>query len=96
MNRIISALALTTLLASPALALDLKSARSGGLVCEGSDGFIAAVGAPSKDVGMLVASVNEGRAKEYAKISSANGQSPAVVGALAAEQLIAKGNRACK
>ena len=69
-----------------AMALDLQSARSSGMVKENSDGYIEAVQSTS-EVNALVSEVNGKRKKEYERISKENGQSVDVVGKLAAEQL---------
>ena len=73
--------------AFPAMALDLHSARSSGLVGEARDGY-AEVIVDRADVQSLVADVNAKRKAEYARISQENGQSVDVVAKLAAEKII--------
>lgn len=73
--------------AFPAFALDLHAARGNGSVGEQADGFVAAL-KPSPEVTALVADVNAKRKQEYARISAQNGQSVAVVGKVAAQQII--------
>ncbi len=88
--------ALLFVIASPAMALDLAAARAAGSVCEQADGFIAAKSA-SPDVNQLVSDVNAKRRTEYAKISSQKGQTVAVVGQLAAQQIASQpGVAPCK
>ena len=74
------------LIAAPALALDLHSARSQGLVGEKADGYVAAI-TPSAEVNELVNEVNAKRRAEYTRISKQNGQSVDVVSKLAAPQI---------
>ncbi|MFA6280185.1 MAG: YdbL family protein [Bdellovibrionales bacterium] len=75
------------LTATPALALDLHSARSTGLVGEKADGYAQALKA-TPEVQALVADVNAKRQQEYARISKENGQPTSVVAKLAAQQII--------
>ncbi|MFA4994188.1 MAG: YdbL family protein [Bdellovibrionales bacterium] len=75
------------LIATPALALDLHQARSGGQVGELTSGYVAAI-AQTPEVKALVADVNAKRSQEYARISKQNGQSVDVVAKLAAQQII--------
>lgn len=86
--------ALITLIALPAFALDLHTARANGDVAEQPDGFIKAV-KTSPEVNTLVTEVNAKRLAEYSRISKQNGQPVDVVGKLAAPQIaksIAAGN----
>lgn len=76
-----------SLIALPALALDLQQARASGMVGEKLDGYIAALN-PSADVSALVADVNAKRKAEYARISSKNGQPVEVVAKLAAQEIV--------
>lgn len=77
------------LMALPAFALDLHSARSSGVIVELPTGYVKAA-KPSAEVDALVAEVNAKRRAEYERISKQNGQSVDVVGKLAAPE-IAKG-----
>lgn len=62
------------LLAAPAVALDLDSARRTGVVGERADGFLGAVQAnPAPEVTALVNEVNEKRRTEYAAIAKRTG-----------------------
>ena len=86
--------ALTALIALPALALDLHTARASGAVAETPDGYIVAK-KPTAEVNALVSEVNGKRRAEYERISKQNGQTVEVVGKLAAPQIqksIAAGN----
>jgi uncharacterized protein YdbL (DUF1318 family) len=89
MNRMLCVFVFTMLMSANAWAIDLQTARSQGMVAEGSDGYIMGL-ATSGDVGNLVRDVNAKRQEEYARISSANGQPVDVVAKLAAPQIIAK------
>ncbi len=92
-KQIVMALA-ALLVALPAYALDLHSARASGAVAELPTGYIKAV-TPSAEVNALVADVNAKRKAEYTRISKENGQSVELVGQLAAPQIaksIAAGN----
>jgi len=80
---------LGVLVALPAFALDLHSARSAGQVGEKLDGYVAAVQA-TPDVNALVADVNAKRQQEYARISKEKGQPVDVVAKLAAQEIITK------
>jgi len=80
---------LGALIALPALALDLQSARSAGAVGEKLDGYVTAL-KPDPDVQALVAGVNTKRKAEYARISGQNGQPVDVVAKLAAQEIIDK------
>ena len=86
MKKLIIAMALGCLLASPALALDLHAARAQGSLGEQADGYVAVL-KPGSDVQALAADVNAKRKQEYARISKSNGQSASVVGTLAAQQI---------
>jgi uncharacterized protein len=78
---------LLTFFALPTLALDLQSARDGGIVGEKTDGYIAVV-TPSPAAEALAQSVNAKRKEEYARISAQNGQPVDVVAQLASNQII--------
>ena len=78
--------ALAALIAFPAFALDLHTARKTGVVAETAEGFIKAVKS-SPEVDALVAEVNAKRMAEYQRISKENGQPVDVVGKLAAPQI---------
>lgn len=79
--------AIALVLAAPAYALDLHSARASGVVAETSEGYIKAV-KPSAEVNALVSEVNAKRRAEYERISKQNGQPVDVVGKLAAPQIM--------
>lgn len=85
--RFLSLLLLATLIASPAWALDLASARGQGLVGEKLDGYIAPL-QMTGEVNNLVGEVNAKRQQEYARISKQNGQPVDVVAKLAAQEII--------
>lgn len=85
-SRFILAALLSLAVATPALALDLHSARASGAVAETPEGYIKAV-KPSAEVDALVSEVNAKRRAEYERISKQNGQPVDVVGKLAAPQI---------
>jgi uncharacterized protein YdbL (DUF1318 family) len=86
LHAIIGAVMLT-LLALPAFALDLHSARSAGQVGEKADGYAAAI-THSPAVDALVVDVNAKRQAEYTRISKEKGQPVSVVAKLAAQEII--------
>ena len=86
MKKLLLVSAFVVTFAANAMALDLQSARSSGMVKENSNGYIEAVESTA-EVSALVSEVNAKRKKEYERISKENGQSVDVVGKLAAEQL---------
>jgi len=73
--------------AGHASAMELSKARAQGLVGERLDGYVATV-TPSPEVNALVSEINQRRRAEYEKISKANGQPVAIVGKVAAENII--------
>lgn len=88
--RLLSAAALVLSLAAlPAFAADLHTARTQGLVGEKLDGYVAAI-QNTPEIQALVNDVNAKRRDEYNRISKANGQTPDVVGKLAAEEIYKK------
>lgn len=78
------------LIAGSAFALDLHSARVGGLVAEKPSGYIEAV-KPSSEVNSLVAEVNAKRKAEYERIAKEKGTSADAVAALAAQEISRQG-----
>lgn len=88
MRRIfLTVLALASLAAFPAYALDLHEARSGGHVGEQLDGYVAPI-RETPEVQALVEEVNAKRRQEYVRISRENGQPVEIVAKLAAEKII--------
>lgn len=77
------------MITAPAYALDLKQARSSGLVGEKLDGYAEAL-KQTPEVKGLVEDVNAKRKAEYQRISKENGQPADVVGKLAAQEIISK------
>jgi uncharacterized protein YdbL (DUF1318 family) len=77
------------LIAGPAMAMDLHSARAAGIIGEKNDGYVAVL-QKSADADALAAGVNAKRKAAYAKISAANKQPVDVVAKLAAPQIVAK------
>lgn len=61
------------LLASPAFALTLEEARTGGLIGETARGYVAPVQAPTPEVTALVNRINGGRRAEYDRIARNTG-----------------------
>lgn len=87
LRRLAGFVVLTALLALPALALDLEEAKSGGLVGETANGYLAAV-KPSAEVEALVADINNQRKSRYQQIANKNGISLAAVEARAGKKAI--------
>jgi uncharacterized protein YdbL (DUF1318 family) len=82
------AAAAIALISLPALALDLDSARSSGVVIENADGYISAASANSSaDVRSFVSTVNAARKEEYQRVAAKNGQPLDVVEKLAAAKI---------
>ena len=81
--------AVTLLFAGTAQALDLQSAKAGGLVGEMSTGYIGQVSGGS-DVAALVADINQRRRQAYQAIAKKNNASLASVEQLAAKKTLAK------
>lgn len=79
-------LAASLCFAGAAMALDLGSAKTQGLVGETPTGYVAAITA-TPEVSALVADINARRREEYQRISSGNGQPLNVVETLAAKKL---------
>lgn len=73
---------------SPAVAIDLQSARSGGLVGETLSGYVAPVTSPSGEVSKLVAHVNSARRAQYVKLAKRNNVRVEAVAALTAQRII--------
>lgn len=88
----LTVLALALLLASPALALDLDSAKARGLVGENANGYIGAVQSTG-EVNALVKSINTQRKAHYQEISRKNGTPLGTVEKLAGEKLINRAPR---
>jgi len=87
-NRILATLILAaSLIALPALAMDLQQARASGLVGEKLDGYVTAL-KPLPDVNALVTDVNAKRKAEYARISKQNSQPIDVVAKLAVAEIV--------
>lgn len=82
-------IALCLVLVAPAVALDLGTAKTSGLVGETSSGYIAAV-QPSAQVNELVTSINSQRKAQYQQIASKNGISLQAVEARAGQKALGK------
>jgi uncharacterized protein YdbL (DUF1318 family) len=81
-------LAAALLLAAPAGAADLASAKASGQVCEQTSGYLRAnAGAPG-DVQAMVNSINDKRRQEYEKIAERNNVTVDQVSRLTAEKVI--------
>ncbi len=77
---------LVTLVAIPAFALDLATARAQGLVGEQRDGYTVAL-QQTPEVQQLVTTINARRQQEYQRISTEKGQPLEAVSGLAAKQI---------
>jgi uncharacterized protein YdbL (DUF1318 family) len=78
---------MVSMLAMPAFALDLQSARAQGVVGETQKGYVEAI-ANTPEVNKLVGEVNAARMVEYGRISKENGQPVDVVAKIAAGKII--------
>lgn len=87
--RTLAALSLALVMAVPAFALDLDTAKAAGLVGETNTGYIAAV-QPSSEVNALVASINSQRKVHYQEIATQNGIALQAVEARAGQKAIEK------
>jgi len=87
MKKIIYTGLIIFLVANPAFALDLQSARAGGMVVEQPTGYIKAV---KPEAGALVAEVNAKRKAEYERIAKEKGTKIEDVAAIAAQELMKK------
>jgi uncharacterized protein YdbL (DUF1318 family) len=87
MKKFTTMMAAFALMATPAWALDLQTARTQGVVGETTSGYIQATGGGS-EVNALVTEVNAKRKTEYARISAENGQPIDVVAKVAAGTII--------
>jgi uncharacterized protein YdbL (DUF1318 family) len=88
-QQILSAVAVTLLLATHAFALDLSGAKLEGLVGETSNGYIAAI-KPSGDVNALVEDINNRRKAHYLKIATKNNLSLEAIEVRAGQKAISK------
>jgi len=88
-KRILSALALSLLIALPAFALELGDAKSQGLVGETNSGYLAAV-KPSADVTALIEKINSKRKAYYQNIANKNSISLEAVEVRAGQKAIEK------
>ena len=75
------------LLAGPALAIDLESAKRQGLVGEQPDGYLGTV-RQTPEAAELVRSVNQQRRQSYQDLAKRNGVSVDSVSALAGGKLV--------
>lgn len=80
-------LATSLMIATAAFAMDLHEARDAGILGEKNDGYVAVL-KKSAEAEALAAEVNSKRKQEYTRISKQNSQPVAVVGKLAAQQII--------
>ncbi|MGB5397316.1 MAG: YdbL family protein [Gammaproteobacteria bacterium] len=78
------------LIAQPAFAIDLQTAKDQGLVGETPSGYLAAVHSPSADVTSMMNSVNAQRKEKYQEIATRNNTSLEAVELLAGKKAIEK------
>jgi hypothetical protein len=77
-----------------AIAVTLEEAKSGGLVAELQNGYLASVpGKQSKDVSALINSVNAKRREKYSKIANKRGVPIEAVEKLAGKTAITKSGK---
>jgi hypothetical protein len=80
------------LLAAPALAIDLDTAKRQGLVGEQPDGYLGAV-RPTSEAAELIRTVNAQRRQSYQDLAKRNGVSVESVAALAGKKLTDRAGR---
>ena len=78
------------LIAQPAYAIDLQSAKAQGLVGETPSGYLEAVTSASSETKALIESINEKRKQKYKEIASSNNTTLQAVEALAGKKAIEK------
>ena len=78
------------LIAQPAYAIDLQSAKAQGLIGETPSGYLEAVTSASSETKALIESVNEKREQKYKEIASSNNTTLQAVEALAGKKAIEK------
>lgn len=88
LTAVIVAMALAFSTPSPAVAIDLQSARSSGLIGETLSGYVAPVTSPTGEVSKLVADVNAARRAEYLKLAKRNNVRVEEVATLTAQRII--------
>jgi uncharacterized protein YdbL (DUF1318 family) len=88
--KILCWLGLSLMIALPAMAMDLQTAKAKGLVGETPAGYLAAVGNQPADVQQLVQSINEKRRAHYQKIAAGNNTDLKTVEQLAGKKAIDK------
>lgn len=74
----------------PAMAMDLGTAKSRGLVGETPSGYLAAVSATTPEIKKLVDSINAKRKAQYQAVAKKNGTSLQAVEQLAGKKAIEK------
>lgn len=72
MKYLVSLLLLLIFSAAPALAIDLQTAKSQGLVGETPAGYLGAVTTPNAEVRKLIADINARRKAHYEAIAAKN------------------------
>jgi uncharacterized protein YdbL (DUF1318 family) len=83
------ALVLSLVVALPALALDLQSAKEQALIGETASGYLVAI-KPSSEVNALIEDINKQRKTYYQKIAGKNGISLEAVEVRAGKKAIEK------
>lgn len=91
MNKFTTLLAgILLLIAQPAFAIDLQTAKSQGLVGESTNGYLEAVKTPSAEVKALIGEVNAKRKEKYLEIAARNNITLKDVEQLAGKKAIEK------
>ena len=83
-------IAVCIFIGQPALAIDLQTAKTKGLVGETATGYLAPVKAPSGEVKKLIADINGKRKTQYQKIAERNKTSIKAVEQLAGKKAMQK------
>jgi uncharacterized protein len=88
--RIVAAMMLLMVIAAPAFALDLKTARLNGLAGEVDNGLLAIPPGAPVDAEELIATINNSRRAEYAKVAAQNNLTIDVVGEMMFQKIYSR------
>jgi uncharacterized protein YdbL (DUF1318 family) len=88
--RVASAIMLFMVIALPAFALDLKTARLNGVAGEVDNGLLAIPPGAPVDAEELIATINNSRRAEYAKVAAQNNLAIEVVGEMMFQKIYSR------
>ena len=87
MKRFIYALMIPIVFPAPTAVADVSKAKTAGLACESSSGYLVAAGSAPNNIKVLVTTVNTKRKAHYEHIAVKNGIEVAQVASLTARKL---------